>query len=317
MSKQNQSKNQTDLDIDNYELEDILDLFKIYSTDFTEADLKKAKQMVLKTHPDKSRLPPEYFLFFSKAYKTLHSIWVFRRQSEKSPSNENTEYSEIAIPEEEKKELLDEFFDKNQKLKNTKNFNKWFNKEFERNKVTTEAQEKGYGDWLKSEENPFQDFGSTTEANMGDDFARLKREVRSVTVYQGVQELTNYGNKSGSSYADLSTGAPQQYNSDLFSSLQYQDLHQAHNETVIPVTDEDYDNVPKFDSVNQYMNYRDGQAQQFKPLSEQQSLEYLKNREKTEGKDAVRRAYDLAKQTEEAQKKQQGFWSNIQLLRNK
>jgi len=75
------SKETLDLDIDNYELEDILDLFKIYSTDFNEADLKKAKQMVLKTHPDKSNLQPEYFLFFSKAYKTLHSIWEFRRQS--------------------------------------------------------------------------------------------------------------------------------------------------------------------------------------------------------------------------------------------
>jgi hypothetical protein len=308
---------QLDLDIDNYELEDILELFKIYSTDFTEADLKKSKQMVLKTHPDKSQLPPEYFLFFSKAYKTLHSIWEFRRKSEKTPSNENTEYSSIAISEEEKKELLDDFFDKNQKLKETKDFNKWFNKEFERNKVTTESVEKGYGDWLKSEETPFGEFGKTSEANMASNFAKLKKEVRSVTVYQGVQDITNYGNNFGQGFADLSTGAPQQYNSDLFSSLQYQDLHQAHTETVIPVTEEDYDNVPKFDSVNQYMNYRDGQAQQFNPLSEQQALDYLKNRDKTADQDAVRRAYDLAKQTEEAQKKQQGFWSNIQLLRNK
>lgn len=317
MSK-SKSQNQTlDLDIDNYKLEDILDLFKIGNTDFTEADLKKAKQMVLKTHPDKSKLSPDYFRFFSRAYKILYSIWEFRRQSEKTPSNENTEYSGIAIPEEEKKELLDEFFDKNQKLKNTKYFNKWFNKEFEKNKIVSESQEKGYGDWLKSQENPYQEFAKTSEANMAVNFAKLKKEVRAVTVYQGIQEMTNYGNSFGQGFADLSTGAPQQYSSGLFSSLQYQDLHQAHTETVIPVTEEDYENVPKFDSVNQYMNYRDGQAQQFTPLSEQQALDYLKNRDKSADQDAVRRAYDLAKQTEEAQKKQQGFWSNIQLLRNK
>jgi len=319
-NKSQSSKEALDLEIENYELEDILELFKIYNTDFTEADLKRAKQMVLKTHPDKSQLPADYFRFFSKAYKKLYSIWEFRCKSEKNPNNENTEYSELSLnqSEEEKKELLDSFFETNQNLKKTKNFNNWFNKEFEKNKITTEAQEKGYGDWLKSEEIPFQDFERTTsEGNMADNFARLKRDVRAVTVFQEVQDITSYGGRGGQGFSDLSLGAPQQYNSDLFSSLQYQDLHQAHTETVIPVTEEDYENVPKFGSMNDYMTYRDSEAQQFVPLSEKQALDYLKNREKTADQDAVRRAYELAKQTEEAQKKQKNFWSNIQLLNNK
>ena len=54
-----------DLDINNYNLQDILSLFKI-PVNFDERDLKKAKQIVLKTHPDKSKLPAEYFLFYSK-----------------------------------------------------------------------------------------------------------------------------------------------------------------------------------------------------------------------------------------------------------
>ena len=52
-----------DLDINNYNLDDLLKLFKI-SAHFGESDLKKAKQIVLKTHPDKSGLPSEYFLFY-------------------------------------------------------------------------------------------------------------------------------------------------------------------------------------------------------------------------------------------------------------
>ena len=311
----NKFKTTLDLDINNYDLDDILDLFKIYDTDFTEADLKRAKQIVLKTHPDKSKLPAEYFLFFSKAYKTLYSIWEFRRQSEKDPNNENTDYS--AVSEEEKRELLDTFFDSNKKLKKTKNFNKWFNQEFEKNKVISEAQEKGYGDWLKSQENAYEQFEETSGANIASNFARIKKEARALAVYQDVQELTNYGNNCTSNFADLTLSAPEQFNSGLFSSLQYQDLHQAHTESVIPVTEEDFENTLKFQSVNEYMNYRDGQKINFKPLSEKQAMEYLKNREKTEEQDAVRRAYDLAKQTEEAQNKQRGFWSNIQLLHNK
>ena len=56
-----------DLNIDNYSLEDLLNLFKI-NIDFNKNDLKRAKNIVLNTHPDKSRLPNEYFFFFSKLF---------------------------------------------------------------------------------------------------------------------------------------------------------------------------------------------------------------------------------------------------------
>ena len=66
-----------DLNIDNYNLPDILALFNI-PTLFNEADLKRAKLAVLKTHPDKCQLPKEYFLFFTKAYRIVHQIYTIR-----------------------------------------------------------------------------------------------------------------------------------------------------------------------------------------------------------------------------------------------
>ena len=71
-----------DLDINNYNLRDILKLFKI-PEDFDENDLKIAKQIVLKMHPDKSRLDSKYFLFYSQAYKVLYSIHIFKNNSVK------------------------------------------------------------------------------------------------------------------------------------------------------------------------------------------------------------------------------------------
>ena len=59
-----------DLNIHNYDLNDLLNLFKL-PYHFTEEHLRDAKKTVLKTHPDKSRLDRKYFLFFSKAYKYL------------------------------------------------------------------------------------------------------------------------------------------------------------------------------------------------------------------------------------------------------
>jgi hypothetical protein len=69
-----------DLNIDNYELKDILALFNL-PTLFGEQDLKRAKMMVLKTHPDKSNLSKDYFLFFTKAYRIVHQIYSIRNPS--------------------------------------------------------------------------------------------------------------------------------------------------------------------------------------------------------------------------------------------
>lgn len=66
-----------DLNIDNYNLPDILALFNL-PTLFNEEDLKRAKLAVLKTHPDKSKLPKEYFLFFTKAYRIIFQIYTIR-----------------------------------------------------------------------------------------------------------------------------------------------------------------------------------------------------------------------------------------------
>ena len=116
-----------DLDIQHYNLQDILSLFKV-SHNFNEADLKRAKQMVLKTHPDKSSLPSEY------------SIWEFRKCSEGDVSG-NTEYSNDS--QEGKNILLNQFFESNQELKNNQSFNRWFNEQFEKSKVKEESKENG------------------------------------------------------------------------------------------------------------------------------------------------------------------------------
>lgn len=71
-----------DLNIENYNLPDILALFNL-PTLFNDQDLKRAKMMVLKTHPDKSNLSKDYFLFFTKAYRIVHQIYTIRNPSVK------------------------------------------------------------------------------------------------------------------------------------------------------------------------------------------------------------------------------------------
>jgi hypothetical protein len=305
-----------DLDINNYELDDILRLFKI-PVNFKESDLKKAKLTVLKTHPDKSGLNPDFFRFYTKAYKMLYSVWEFRKKGDvNSGSSKNTDYSTYG--DDDKKELLDHLFETNEQFKNKKQFNNWFNEQFERNKLYNENQEKGYENWLRSDEgeeeeenNRKNERGSVTMETMGREFDKRKSQARALVVKEDIREL--YGSNTISS-SDLSSDAPQSFDSDLFSSLPFQDLRQAHTETVIPVTLEDYENKQKFNNINDMISHRS--QQNIKPLSEQQAMNYLKNRDKNDEDRSSRRAYDLAKQTELAQLRNNDFWSSVQLLKN-
>ena len=52
-----------DLNIDNYTLDDLLNMFEL-SHSFNKNDLKRAKRIVLKMHPDLSGLPSEYFMIY-------------------------------------------------------------------------------------------------------------------------------------------------------------------------------------------------------------------------------------------------------------
>jgi hypothetical protein len=298
-----------DLDINNYNLEDILSLFKM-PTNFDEHDLKRAKQIVLKTHPDKSKLPADYFLFYSKAYKMLYSVWEFRKRGDiDETKSKNTEYSNYS--EEDKNVLLEQFFQSNEKFKKPANFNKWFNEQFERNRLHNDNETKGYGDWLKTDEN-VDEIKNVSMATMKYEFDKKKEQARSLILREDVQEI--WGTQTISS-SELTTDAPDTYDSGLFSGLGFQDLYKAHTETVIPVTDEDYEQKRKFGSVNEFVSYRN--SQNVKPLSEQQALQYLNQKNNKDEERSVRRAYELAKQTELAKQKNQEFWSGLQLLNNK
>jgi hypothetical protein len=290
-----------DLDINNYELKDILSLFKLQD-DFNENDLKKAKQIVLKMHPDKSKLDAKYFLFFSRAYKTLYSIYNYKN---KSSSKKINDYRKYDINDyKEKNDALNDFFDKNEKFKNPNDFNKWFNKQFEKNKLYTETETKGYGDWLRSEDD-LEPEKNISLSSMASEFEKKKREIQSVIIHKDVTDMY-YNNINAS---NVTGEAPEEFNSDLFSNLQYQDLRKAHKESVIPVTEDDYNSVKKFRNINEYTSYRNNQD--VKPLSEIQAMEYLKNKNKISESESNARAYTLAKQLEDSKKKNNDFWSNI------
>jgi len=124
-----------DLDINNYSLQDLLNLFNL-NVDFSFEDLKNTKKIVLKTHPDKSKLPKEYFLFYSKAYKMLYHVFEFRSKTKKSF---NDTYDNVVENSDETNKII--IKDMNNKEK----FHSWFNRLFEK---YYDKNDDGYGDWM-------------------------------------------------------------------------------------------------------------------------------------------------------------------------
>lgn len=299
-----------DFDIDNYTLDDILHLFKI-PKDFNEEHMAHAKKIVLKTHPDKSRLSPEYFLFYSKAYKKLHFMWQFKSQGR----NGKKTYDDLLLEQEQsinsfelsnnQKKILNSHI--SEEKKKGKEFNSWFNEQFEKHRL---EEMEGYGDWLRSNEDVDEE-RTIAYSQLGEEMEKKKQQVRSLVVHKGIDD-TYFNLSCGAS--NLTGDTPDSYSSGLFSSLQYEDLRKAHVESVIPVTMEDYEKMPKFKNVNDYTSYRNNQS--ITPLSEAQANEYLSNKSRLEEIQSTERAYKLAQQLEESNKMKTNFWGSLLKLKD-
>ena len=289
-----------DLDITNYDYEDILKLFEI-SKNFDVEDLKNAKKKVLASHPDKSGLDKSYFLFFSSAYKILFSIYNFRTKhsSLTNLNNYNENYSA------EKDEINEEIIHKLINSKSKKEFNSWFNTQFESFKISNDYEKNGYGEWL-NETNAEQETLCKDLTSMNKIIEEKKKTLRSSMLVKK-QEISEFNN---SHYCDLTNSKPEDYSSGLFSKFQYEDLKKAHNESLIPVTNEDF--ISNYSSLEDIRLKR--ACQSLTPLQEQEAKTYLNKSKEDETALSSMRAYNLLKQDEVSRQKSERFWSNLKQL---
>jgi hypothetical protein len=318
-----------DLDINNYGYAELLTLFKLDS-DYGEKDLKEAKKIVLKMHPDKSKLPSKYFLFFSKAFKAIVQIYEFKNKSEKKCDIKNVkEYKEMIkiVPKkgDENSRALKKFVEEND-MSDPLKFNAWFNGQFDKAQINASAEDDGYEEWFKTnqrEDGQTNDDNNSNNSNNSNnkkskeeisrEFAKKKAGLKSMIKYEGVQEM--YSNDLGAS-ALYGSSSGEGYNSGLFTALSYQDLRQSHIETVIPVSEDDFEAIPKFNTVDEYQRHRDSDRGKLVPLSEKEANKQFASKERALEDGATKRAFYYAKQVEENEKKTDTFWASIKQLTN-
>lgn len=257
-----------DLDIESYSLQELLNLFNI-QLPITDLDIARAKRKLLRTHPDKSGLGTDVFIFFKSAYEKVKSLYEIQISQNREAADK---YSE-------------ELEDKNagiQEFSNSKNFTAKFNRLFEENIVLSSGGS-GHGKWLA---NSIHVENTTSQKQLNE----LKKSSRTLSV---VLPLCGFSNHCGSELIDDVD------NSGVCGALHFEDVKRAYTESVVPVTEEDdflhrinYDSVEELqlDRNNTvYSEYFKNHEKKLKELHERQSILDVEMAFKLQQQDEIRR----------------------------
>ena len=259
------------LDIAMYSFKDLLELFNL-SYNISIEDLKRAKKVVLMTHPDKSKLPPEYFLFYKKAFEHIVKYYETNEKTNKIVPSEKPIYS--VFKTEDISKTTEKAIEKQINGIPKKEFNKKFNKLFEDNMAEKHINR---NEWFSSDEPIYNIDKTITLSNMGDVIETIKKTNSSLVTYNGVQELRN--NTGGQLYDDDADDTGNQYvSSDPFGKLKYDDLRKVHkDQTILAVSENEYKNIPKYNSVEQYNRVRNSEP--LTPMEKLAAETYLSKQE--------------------------------------
>ena len=280
------------LTIEEYSQEDIFLLFDLPPTmrEIRMEHVKLAKQKVVQSHPDKSRLHPDYFRFYKKAFERLVEIYENQNKTEQRVPTVSCKDDEIQY------HPLDSTISSvgNTSL-SSKEFQSVFNRLFDENMA--ERQDPKKNEWFRSEDpDPTYAVSSSIKntANINAEMERIKTQEkqRALAVYRGVMPLgSNNGQGTNNYLGETEEERGEYISSDPFSKLKYEDLRKVHkDQTVFMVSETDLDNVPKYGSVDAYKTERTQNQHQWKPVDKVEGERVLSEQEKIRKEIMLRKA---------------------------
>ena len=298
------------LRIESYTFDEILDLFHL-GYDATIEDLKGAKKIVLRMHPDKSRLPPEYFLFYKKAFETV--LGFFREQNK---MNQPVPTSEKNAPKYEPIESHDEHMASRMKntlgeIKNDR-FQSQFNELYEKNMAKKVDDSKN--NWFVNND-PLFEFDSPASAkDITSKINEVKTKTAAMVQYKGVQDLMSM--TSAGRYFDEIDEDPNEYvTCDPFSKLKFEDLRKVHrDQTVMSVSERDFEKMQTYGSVDQYNRARG--SQDLTPVKDAEAQRIFAQKEEMMKKQMAIQQHNANLKRMEYEKKNNDVLSSFLLLEN-
>ena len=294
----NQTQSQHNLNINMYSLEELLGLFDL-TYDLDMEGVKRAKKKVLMLHPDKSRLSSDYFIFYKRAFEVIVQFYEEKTRQNRTVPTEEFKYSPMNTSQQKSKQV-------NEVIKNMKKseFQNKFNEMFEQNMKT--APDPKRNEWFKKEDPIFDINEKVSTQNMGQVFDTIKQRSMGMVQYKGVQSLNSgsgtniYDDEDDNSYVVC----------DPFSKLKYDDLRKVHkDQTVLAVSEKDFQKVPQYSSVDHFMRERGNQN--LTPLEKTQAEKMMEMQQKEHEKMIMKKQYNASLKTMEYEEKNKQVLSNF------
>jgi len=290
------------LDVSMYSLKDILELFNIHDYTISIEEMKIAKKKTLMTHPDKSRLPKEYFLFYKQAFDIVLNF--YNEQNKQNQTVQDKPYAPFNNSDENEK------IKEKIKKTNSHKFQHEFNKLFEENMVHKPDPDKN--SWFENETTQFESKQNINASNMGQMFRQMKQNNQDIIVRKDVQDLTHsmgtklYDDDDDTTYCG----------SNIFDKLKFDDLRKVHkDQTIMDVCESDYGQMKTFGSIEQYNRHRNTQS--LEPMTETQSLQHLNRNFENHKTQMINKQHKSNLQSMEYEKKNKDVMGSLFLRINK
>ena len=171
-------------------------------------------------------------------------------------------------------------------------------------KVKDEYTANGYGVWLNGDDEPRDDVKCNNVEAMHKNIEQRKKELYKIVKQEDIMDYNDSG------YCDIGNNVPDNYSSDMFSSLAFQDLKQAHTETVIPVDESDADK-----RQNNIETLKRERGAKINPIDEKTANAQLANKQDRENKNNVQRMYKMLRQQQEVEKNNNEWWKKYKLIK--
>jgi len=266
------------LDIREYSLDDLFNLFEIPSTtEIRKEHIRLAKQKVVMSHPDKSRLPPEYFIFYKKAFEMIVHYYETQQRTEQNVPIVSSKETELNY------DPIHSSHNINTNISSSKkNFNKRFNELFEANDMI-DKPDITKNEWFRQEENPFAKYSVNNAGQINQTLEQIKKQEkeRAMALYRGVTPLNTRGSYGNKLYEEDDEESDGYICSDPFSKLKYDDLRKVHkDQTVFMISENDLGNIKTYHSVDQYSRERDGDRGIVKPMEKEKAEKWFQEEER-------------------------------------
>jgi len=301
------------LDINQYSIDELFQLFKIPpKTKLTEKHLIDAKRMMLKSHPDKSNLPPSYFILFKDGYNKLVELYQYTAKYEE-PTGQNfhkINASNAEIPLEMSNQQKAALQAHTQNLKTPADINAFVMSAYDE-LTKGDEPDTGYTDWLRSHNGASEPTRKLSKHELDEYIERERRkQMSTLTNYTGIQDVNLSASCGYQTLAD-----PRQimdHSSDIFAKgIQYQDLKKAHTESLIHMSENPFQNHAK--SFNEIQQQRSVQEND-RSFRDYVAVDTKKQQREMEEAQRVAQ-YNANKQRQTADNTQ-SYWAKFMTLTN-